>query len=90
MTMKPDEIYRRFQFHPPRPEDAGKLETLRHEVTMLANVMAAVMPDGRELGCAISKLEEAWHWACAGVVSDSNIVPFSPVAGESQPTTKER
>ena len=41
--------------------------TVRETLLGAANTLVAVVPEGRELATALTKLEEAMFWAAAGI-----------------------
>ena len=67
-----DRIDSDFRYHPPKDGQAGQQQAelyveLRDMAGALAHRMASVVPEGRELSTALTKLEEAVMWANAGI-----------------------
>ena len=63
-----EELGHRFGYHLP-PDDAREIRhgNVRHKLLEAAVEVDANVPDGREKSLAITALEEAMHWANAGI-----------------------
>jgi hypothetical protein len=64
--MNPDDIDRRFDYHPPDDEARMKHEFIRTTFKHAAQALDLV-PEGRELALAITNLEQAMFWANAAI-----------------------
>lgn len=53
------EIDRRFDYHPPSPEQKARYERITAETKKLAKLYVELTPAGREQSLAITKLEDA-------------------------------
>lgn len=62
-----EELDKRFNFHPATPLSGPLHNGVRRMCRNLANVLVALVPDGREQSLAITHLEEVMYWANAGV-----------------------
>lgn len=63
-----DELANRFEYHPPRDQETVRRHhQVREACRYAANVLATVVPDGREKSLALTKLEEAMMWGNAGI-----------------------
>lgn len=70
--MTPDEIARRFDYHPPTTDakhDAH--QTVRDACRTVAEQIDAQCPDGREKSLAVARIEEAMFWANAAIARQS-------------------
>ena len=65
--MDQQEIMNRFKFHPATKETGPKHNDVRAILGNTAIQIESIVPDGRELSLAITKLEEAMMWANAGI-----------------------
>lgn len=66
--MQPDELTHRFAYHPPRtPEVSEAHERVRQECRIFAGFLNHHLPEGREKGLVITKLEEVMFWANAAI-----------------------
>ena len=61
------ELDDRFHYHAPSKHGIDTHHTLSARFADLALHVTSVMPEGRELSLALTKLEEAKFWASAGV-----------------------
>lgn len=67
MSKIKDRIANDFTYHAPTPEKQEHYVLLRGMAKELAEVIADLVPEGREQSTALSKLEEAIFWANAGI-----------------------
>lgn len=65
--ISPDELDRRFNYHPATPERGLVHERLREGARRYAELICDLVPPGREQSLAITALEETLFWANAGV-----------------------
>lgn len=56
-----------FRYHAPREAQPAKYEALRDKARELAQLMVDLVPEGRELATALTRLEEATMHANAGI-----------------------
>lgn len=64
----PDEIADRFAYHPALSDTRRQAhDNVRGQLGRLALFITHVIPPGRELATALTKLEEAMFWANAGL-----------------------
>ncbi len=71
MSELTDRIDNDFKFHP-ADEDTGKRHhEVREVLRSAARHLSGVVPEGRELSLALTKLEEAMMWANAGIARKS-------------------
>lgn len=63
----PDELDRRFRYHPPDEFRVLRHEHARATVRAAAEDLAAMLPPGREASLAVTHLEEALMWANAAI-----------------------
>jgi hypothetical protein len=69
----PSDIEWRFGYHPPSTEAIVRAhERVRRACADLAHEIESLVPPGRELSLAITKLEESMFWANAGIARISN------------------
>jgi hypothetical protein len=61
------ELAKRFTYHAPKGDQAGRYERIRSEAHDLALVIDELAPDSREKSLAITNLEEAVMWANAAI-----------------------
>lgn len=64
------QIAHNFKYHPPGCADAAtKHAAVREKAQELAQLIDSSLPPvaGREKASAITKVEEAMYWACAGI-----------------------
>src|SRR4051812_36112380 len=66
--------------HTPDAHGAAKAEQVRLKAIEFEAVMDAMVPTGRELALAKTKLEEARMWAIKGIVMQYPAQPLSPFA----------
>lgn len=60
-----------FTYHPPRGDQPQLYDRVRGSAKAFALVIASMVPEGREKSLALTKLEEAVHWANAGIARAS-------------------
>jgi hypothetical protein len=65
--MNPEELERRFTYHPPKNNQPVKYVELRNLAKALAFKIYVICPESREQSLAITKLEEAVFWANASI-----------------------
>lgn len=65
------EMVNRFKFHPANEDTGPKHQEVRQACFTLAEILDGLVPDGRELSTAITKLEEVMMWANAGIARNS-------------------
>lgn len=65
--MTPDELARRFTYHPPKDDQPHRYELIRDSGRNLAELLNRVCPDGREKSLAVTHLEQAVMWANAAI-----------------------
>ena len=66
-----DEIWERFNYHPPSTEGAGRHQELSSLFVAIARRVDDICPPGREKSLAFTKLEEAKMWASAAVARNT-------------------
>ena len=67
MTNLIDSLDNRFVYHSVDDRQTAIMRSLRTQLLMVAKYMCANSPESRELGLAVTKLEEAMMWFNAGV-----------------------
>jgi hypothetical protein len=60
-----------FTYHAPKPLQPAIYEEIRNRAKELAKHLVLTCPNGRELACALTKLEECVFWANAGIARGS-------------------
>jgi hypothetical protein len=67
-------IEHNFKYHPPSGNAAEKHAAVRAKAKELAQLIDESLPAnaGRERATAVTKVEEAVMWACAGIARHSN------------------
>lgn len=69
--MSINDLENRFIFHPATNEDTrDRHERVRSICLATAEILTAIVPEGRELSLAITKLEETMFWANAGIARE--------------------
>lgn len=71
MSIGPDEITRRFGYHPATPVTRDKHMALRMTTARVAGDFDAWLPDSREKSLALTALQEALMWANAAVACEA-------------------
>lgn len=61
------ELQRRFTYHAPKDDQAGRYVRIRDEARSLAGTIVEATPESREQSLAITALEEAVFWANAAI-----------------------
>lgn len=61
------DLEKRFNYHKPTPEKAEIYPVIRLAAKEFAYLLKKHVPAGRELSCALTKLEEVVMWANAGI-----------------------
>lgn len=61
------DLEKRFNYHKPTPEKAEIYPVIRLAAKEFAYLLKRRVPAGRELSCALTKLEEVVMWANAGI-----------------------
>ena len=56
-----------FAYHPPTGGKAAKHQQIRTSCHMLAQELVSIVPEGRELSNALTRLEEVMMWTNAGI-----------------------
>lgn len=68
-----DRIKQDFVFHPANTQEKQNAHSaVRTQCMNLALFMEAQVPHGRELSIALTKLEEAMHWANASLAKENS------------------
>lgn len=67
--MNEQELAKRFDYHPPRPDsdDAFRHEQVRETCRVAAECIVSLTEPGREQAVALTKLEEAMFWGNASI-----------------------
>ena len=65
--MIPKEIENNFTYHPPTPDQVKLYQEVRDRFKDLALFINQVCPQGRELPCALTNLEQSNFWANAAI-----------------------
>lgn len=69
----PDDVDRRFSYHPPTRPGVADLHThVRERCASLAHELARVLPASREAMLALTYLEETLMWANASIARHCN------------------
>lgn len=63
----PDEVTKRFTYHPPRGDQPAHYQELRARARDLAMLIIELVPTSREQSLALTNLEQAIFWANAGI-----------------------
>ncbi len=61
------DLAHRFNFHPADEDTAPLHQGVRQECLRLAEMLDALVPDGREKSLAFTNLEQVMMWANAGI-----------------------
>lgn len=62
-----------FRYHQVSPDDAAKMAVIRADLELLARTLVVLVPQGRELSSALTKLEEAMFHANAGIARNKPV-----------------
>lgn len=66
-ALRPEELERRFAYHPPKGGQAALYERNRADFRGIAERISALGPSSRELSLALTALEEALMWVNAHI-----------------------
>ena len=82
MTSQEKFIRHNFQYHPPTGHAAVNHARIRDKARELALLLDECLPPsaGREKAAAITKVEEAMMWGCAGIARHANELEPKPCA----------
>jgi len=72
--LNPDEINKRFSFHPATDKSRPQHEDARSIIRGAAIQVNKVIPDGREAAVVMTKLEEALMWANKAIAMHDPVV----------------
>lgn len=67
MHVDPDEVAKRFTYHPPKADQPARYTALRDSAKALATQIVEQTPASREQSLALTKLEESIMWANAAI-----------------------
>lgn len=62
-----DDLTNRFTYHPPKEGQAQTYDAIREKGQELAELLAKLAPESRELSLAITNVEQAVMWANAAI-----------------------
>lgn len=62
-----DYLTRCFTYHPPKGDQPQRYVALRDKAKELAKIIYQMVPESRERGNALNRLEEVVMWANAGI-----------------------
>jgi hypothetical protein len=62
-----EELNLRFDEHPPKGDQAARIQKLREEAKALAVTIQALCPESREKALAFTNLEQTLMWAIAAI-----------------------
>jgi hypothetical protein len=65
--LKPEELHKRFTYHPPFGNQASRYVLIRDTAHSFANLINEETPESREQSLAITALEECVFWANAAI-----------------------
>lgn len=65
--LTPEELTKRFTYHPPKEGQPQIYEDIRGSAKALAILLISHCPASRELSLALTKLEEVIFWANASI-----------------------
>jgi hypothetical protein len=71
MMANADTLINRFRFHPANEKTGLQHEQVRDKCLALAEFLAEILPEGRELSLATAKVEEVMFWANAAIARQS-------------------
>jgi hypothetical protein len=66
------DLENRFAYHAPNDDRRERHEILRKKLGMLAQEICSLVPSGRELSTALSRLEEVMFWGNAGIAREQD------------------
>lgn len=67
MAVGPEELHRRFTYHPPKDEQPEQYGRFRYQAEDMALLIDVECPDSREKDMALAALEQAVMWANAAI-----------------------
>ena len=67
VPITPDELDKRFTYHPPSGDQPERYTKIGAKVRELADLIVELCPDSREQALAMTHLEEVRMWANAGI-----------------------
>lgn len=62
-----------FTYHAPTIINGEKHEHIREAAKLVAQLLVHLVPEGRELSIALTKLDETVFWANAGIARNGNV-----------------
>ena len=65
--MAPEDLSRRFTYHPPHGDQAFRYGEIRNRARAFADLINEMAPESHEKSLAITRLEEAVMWANAAI-----------------------
>jgi hypothetical protein len=65
--MTPEDLQKRFTYHPPKGDQAHRYELIRDIARNFAETIDRLAPDSREKSLAVTHLEESVMWANAAI-----------------------
>lgn len=66
-SISPEELQCRFTYHAPQEGQPERYEQLRAKAREFAELIIELTPESREQSLAVTKVEEATHWANASI-----------------------
>lgn len=66
------ELENRFSYHAPKEGQPEKYEEVRDSIKAVAYTLSRVVPKSRELSTALTHLDAAMMFACAGIARNEN------------------
>lgn len=67
MSLSPEEMYKRFTYHPPKGDQVDRYKQIRDMGYEFAKVICNNSQPSREQSLALTKIDEAVMWANAGI-----------------------
>jgi hypothetical protein len=71
------EIANRFTYHAPEGDQANRYQQIRAQAGALAQELAKMCPESRELSLALTKLDEVVFWSNAAIAREIKEEPES-------------
>ena len=68
-----NDLEKRFTYHPPTEGQPELYQIIRATARNFARDLLTMVPEGRELSLAITKLEEVVFWANAGIARHEEV-----------------